>query len=571
MARGYAIGVDFGTASARTLLLDLASGEEKAVSELPYEHGVIDTELPATGERLPIDWALHDPADYLATLEAGVKAVLAQHPGAADEVVGIGLDATSCTVLPVNAGGVPLCQTAPWAERPHAWPKLWKHHAAQPVANRLNEVAEERGEKWLARYGGRISSEWYFPKLIEIWLEDRAVYEAAARFLEVTDWVVWQLCGNERRSACPAAYKALWSPTEGVPSREYFEAAYPGFSEPDEKLGREFYPLGTSAGPLTAEWSQRLGLPGTVAVAVGNVDSFVSFPGTGAEGAGKWVMVVGTSICDMVVHETEVLLSGITGVAPDGILPGLYGYEAGQPAVGDMLGWFAATFSPGGPDQAGASLPELERAAAGVAPGASGLVALDWWNGNRSVLADADLSGVFAGLTLQTSAAEMYRALMESIAFGNRAILDNFRDNGFNIDEVVACGGIAEKSPLLMQLFADSSGLPVSVPASQQVPARGSALFGAVAGGRAAGGFASIEEACAALGPGTARTYKPGQSSAGQSPAGQSPAGQYEAVYAVWKGLHDMLGRDHKEWLHQLKALKRAHTAAGAGPERTAG
>jgi L-ribulokinase len=558
VARGYAVGVDFGTASARTLLLDLSTGEEKSVSEQVYEHGVIDSELPGTGEQLPIDWALHDPGDYMVALEAGIKEVLAEHPAASSQVVGIGVDATSCTVLPTDRAGVPLCKQAVWAKRPHAWPKLWKHHSAQPVANRLNEVAAERGEKWLARYGGRISSEWYFPKLIELWLEDRAVYDAASAFVEVTDWVVWQLCGNERRSACPAAYKALWSPDEGIPGRDFFEAAYPGLSRPNEKLGSTFYPLGSCAGRLRPEIAEPLGLSSDVAVAVGNVDSFVSFPGAGAEGAGKWVMVVGTSICDMVVHADEVLLSGITGVARDGILPALYGYEAGQPAVGDMLAWFGATIggTASGRARAGETLSRLERGAAALAPGSTGLVALDWWNGNRSVLADADLSGVIAGLSLQTSAVEIYRALLESIAFGNRVVLDNFRDNGFEIDEVVACGGIAEKSPLLMQLFADTTGVPVNVAASQQVPARGSALFGAVAAGAGAGGFASISEACTALAPGIARTYKP-------DPQATST---YEAVYAVWKGLHDMLGRNQTALLHQLKRLKREGAPAGTSP-----
>ena len=344
-SHGYAIGVDFGTGSARTLLLDLRSGEELALCELAYPHGVIDDILPETHERLPLDWALHDPDDYRYVLEAGIQAVLTERPDAASGVVGIGIDATSCTVLPVTADGTPLCELAMWRARPHVWPKLWKHHAAQHVANRLNEVALERKEAFLARYGGRISSEWYFPKLIEIWLEDRGVYDASAAFIEVADWVVWYLSGHQRRSACPAAYKALWSEADGIPSAAYFDAAYPGFSEPAAKLGSQFFPLGSSAGPVRPDLARKLGLPDNVAVAVGNVDSFVSFPGAGAEGAGTYVMVIGTSICDLVVHPTEITLPGITGVAKDGIVPGLFGYEAGQPAVGDMLGWFADLLS----------------------------------------------------------------------------------------------------------------------------------------------------------------------------------------------------------------------------------
>ncbi|HMK96267.1 MAG TPA: ribulokinase, partial [Acidimicrobiales bacterium] len=536
----FAIGVDFGTASARTLLLDLSDGRERAVCELPYPHGVIDDIVPETGQRLPLDWALHDPDDYLAVLEKGIATVIGEVPEAAAGVIGIGVDTTCCTVLPVAPDGEPLCRSNRWRKRPHSWAKLWKHHAAQPVANRLNEVALERREAFLARYGGRISSEWYFPKLIEIWLEDREIYDAMADFVEVTDWVVWQLSGKLRRSACPAAYKALWSPEHGLPGTDYFEAAYPGFASPWDKLGHEFYPLGSSAGQLTAQWASRLGLPGEVAVAVGNVDSFVSFPGIGAEGAGKFVMVVGTSICDMVVHADEILLNGITGVAKEGILPSLYGYEAGQPAVGDMLGWFAEVLAQGPPEK---TLPGLELSASTLVPGQTGLVALDWWNGNRSVLGDQDLSGVIAGLTLQSTAVDIYRALLESIAFGTKAILENFHEAGLKVDQIVACGGIAEKSPFLMQLLSDVSGLPLEVPASSQVPARGSALFGAVAAGPGRSGFPDIVAAARALRPTAGRRYIPN--------GANTPT--YYAVYKVWKGLHDTLGRGHAEWLHELK------------------
>lgn len=544
----YAIGLDFGTASARTLLLDLSSGEELAVSELAYADGVIDTTLPGTAERLPADWALQNPEDYTAVLDAGITNVLGQVRGAAERVVGIGLDFTSCTVLPVTDGGVPLCTLPAWRNRPHAWPKLWKHHSAQHVADRLNEVAAERREPFLARYGGRISSEWYFPKLIEIWLEDREIYAAASAFVEATDWVVWHLCGQQRRSACPAAYKAMWSETYGLPGGAFFEAAYPGFSRPADKLGNTFYPLGSRAGHLRADLARKWGLAETVAVAVGNVDSFVSFPGAGAEGSSTYVMVIGTSICDLVVHPQEVMLEGITGVAKDGIIPGLYGYEAGQPAVGDMFGWFAENLgNAGGAGSVAGTLRQLERAAAALAPAQTGLVALDWLNGNRSVLADADLSGVIAGLTLQTSAADIYRALLESVAFGNKAIMDNFGSRGLELNEIVACGGIAEKSPLLMQLIADVSGRNVSVPSSSQVPARGSALFGAVAAGPEASGFSNVAEAATALRPATAATYYPRPSA----------TATYERVYRIWKDLHDTLGRAQAGWLHGLKQLKR--------------
>jgi len=532
-----AIGIDFGTESGRVLLLDLDTGGELAVQVVPYTSGVIDRQLPASGESLPPDWALQDPDDWVTVIERGVPAALAQAGVPSDSVVGLGVDFTSCTVLPAAADGTPLCRLDAWRERRHAWPKLWKHHAAQPVADRLNEVALERGEEFLGRYGGRISSEWYFPKLIELWLEDREVYDAAAAFIEATDWIVWWLTAVQARQACTAGYKALWSPDEGLPRVEFFEAAYPGFARPAEKLGTSFAPLGTRAGTLRPELARRLGLPESVAVAVGNVDSFVSVPGAGVERPGTYVMVVGTSICDMVVHPREIRLPGITGVLRDGILPGLYGYEAGQVAVGDMLAWFVDTIDAGRDGYA-----ELERAAAALGPGETGLLAIDWWNGSRTILADADLSGAILGLTLQSSPAEIYRALLEAVAFGNRRIMDNFEEHGLPIDEIVACGGIAEKSPLTMQLIADTVGLPVKIPASSEIPARGAALFGAVA----AGAFDDVTAAIAATRPAIARTYTP-------DPAAKAV---FDRVYAVYREFYELLGRSRVELLHDLKRIR---------------
>ncbi len=537
----YALGVDFGTESGRALLLDLRSGAEVAVSEVAYAHGVIDRELPLGAGRsedgeLPPDWALQHSDDWLAVLDTAIPAVLEQVPHARERVVGLGVDFTSCTVLPVTADGLPLFKQERWRPRRHAWPKLWKHHAAQPIADRLNEVAAARGEAFLSRYGGRISSEWYFPKLIELWLEDRELYDACDGFVEATDWIVWQLTGKEVRQSCTAGYKAMWSPEEGLPPVAYFQDAYPGFDRPAEKLGTEFAPLGTRAGTLRPELAARYGLPELVAVAVGNVDSFVSVPGAGVQSPGTFVMVVGTSICDLVIDPTEVRLPGITGVVRDGILPGLYGYEAGQAAVGDMLAWFVQTLAP-----PGAEYTALEREAAAIGPGASGLVALDWWNGNRSILADADLSGALFGLTLQTTSAQIYRALLESIAFGSRRIIENFEEHGLKLNEIVACGGIAEKSPLTMQLLADTSGLRVSVPDSTQIPARGSALFGAVA----AGFFPDIDSAIAATRPGIARSYAPNADS----------KAIYDQLYSVYRGLYELLGRSDVELLHRLKRI----------------
>ncbi len=532
----YSIGIDFGTESGRVLLLNLDTGEQSVPFVVPYPSAVIDRALPGTNEPLPADWALQDPDDWTNVILKGVPEALERTGIDPQSVVGLGVDFTSCTVLPVAADAQPLCTHEAWRGRRHAWPKLWKHHAAQPVADRINAVAIERGERWLERYGGRISSEWYFPKLIQIWLEDREVYDATDGFLEATDWIVSWLTGVQLRQTCTAGYKALWSPDEGFPSDEYFEAAFPGFSNPTQKLGTDFVPLGSPAGQLLPELAQRLGLPPSVVVAVGNVDSFVSVPGAGVSDAGTFVIVIGTSICDMVVHQEEIRLPGITGVLRDGILPGLYGYEAGQAAVGDMLAWFVAKL--GG----GASYEELEAAAAEIEPGETGLLAFDWWNGNRTILADADLSGALLGLTIQSSAAEIYRALLESIAFGNRRIMDNFEQYGMPLHRIVACGGIAERSPLMMQLLADTSGRVVSVPAAAEIPARGAALFGAVA----AGAFADIGAAVDATQLGTAQTYEPKPEA----------VAVYERVYEIYRELYETLGRSHSDWLHGLKRIR---------------
>ena len=536
------------------LLLDLRSGEEIAAVEVRYPHGVIDSSLPEGGSELVPDTALQDPGDYLEVLYRGIPDALAAGGVSPEEVIGLGIDFTSCTVLPVTKDGTPLCRMDEWSTRPHAWVKLWKHHAAQPVADRLNDVATARNEGFLSRYGGRLSSEWYFPKLIQVWLEDRAVYDAMYAFVEATDWVVWHLTGSLLRASCSAGYKACWSATEGLPTQAFFEAAYPGFPDPSEKLGTQFAPPGHRAGFLRADVAARLGLGPHVAVAVGNVDSFVSVAGAGVQEAGVFVTVVGTSICDLVIDRSEIRMPGITGVVENGILPGYFGYEAGQAAVGDMFAWFGDRLL--SLDRAaGASgsnwYAELERGAASIQPGESGLVALDWWNGNRTILGDADLSGVIAGLTLATTPTEIYRALLESVAFGERRIVENFVEHGVAITEVVACGGIAERSDLMMQLLADVTKLPVTIPASSQIPARGAALFGGVAAGSERGGFDDVETAVATLKPATQRSFEP-------SPLDTST---YEDLYSVFCSLHDALGRDHVEWLHRLKQIRRTVTA----------
>jgi L-ribulokinase len=545
----YALGIDFGTLSGRVLLLDLETGAERAVEEVHYPHGVIDRVLPGTSHSLPPDWSLQDPGDYLTVLHRGVPAVLRRAGVDGNAVVGIGIDFTSCTVLPTTADGTPLCQLDRFAGHPHAWPKLWKHHAAQPWADRLTAVAESRREPFLARYGGRISSEWYFPKLFEVYFEDQEVYEGMAHFVEATDWIVWQLTGTLARNSCTAGYKALWTPDHGFPDWDYFRAVDPTFPPPAEKIGTTFYPLGTRAGTLKPELAKAWGLSDSVAVAVGNVDAHVSMVGAGVTAPGTMVMVIGTSICDLVITDDEQLVPGITGVIRDGVIPGYFGYEAGQVAVGDMYAWFCEHALPPryheAADRRGISVyTYLEELATPLEPGATGLLALDWWNGNRSVLGDADISGLVVGLSLATQPEEIYRALLESTAFGSRVIVENFRRHGVPIDAIVACGGIAHRSPLLMQLYADIIGVPVRVLDSSETPARGSAIFGAVA--HAGGDPKALSMLTERLAPAVATTYEPRD-------AYRVP---YDTLFNWYQELYETFGRTRKDLMHGLKALR---------------
>jgi L-ribulokinase len=331
----YAIGVDFGTESGRALLVEVGTGREVATAVYPYANGVIDEKLPETGVALASDWALQDPEDYLRTFQVAIPGVLKDAGVSPEDVIGLGIDFTACTMLPVRSDGTPLCTVAPWRGEPHAWVKLWKHHAAQPEADQINRVARETGQAWLDRYGGKISSEWFFSKALQILTEAPEVYAAADRLIEAADWVVWQLTGIETRNSCTAGYKAMWSKREGFPPAAYFQALHPAFaSVVDGKMSRDIRPVGERAGGLTPQAAAWTGLlPGT-AVAIANVDAHVAVPAATVTDVGRMVMIMGTSICHMVLGREEHIVPGMCGCVEDGIIPGFFGYEAGQSCVG---------------------------------------------------------------------------------------------------------------------------------------------------------------------------------------------------------------------------------------------
>lgn len=550
MGRKYVLGLDFGTESGRALLVAVDTGEEVATAVQAYPDGVIDDALPGSGVKLGPDWALQNPRDYLYVLEQTVPQVLKKAGVSGDDVIGIGTDFTACTMLPIDKAGTPLCMKPEFAENPHAWVKLWKHHAAQPEADRINEVAAERGEAFLQRYGGKISSEWFFPKALQILNEAPEIYDAADRFIEAGDWIVLQLCGEEKRNACAAGYKAMWD--EGYPNQEFLKALNPRFENVVQaKMREDVYPAGTRAGGLLAEIAEKTGLKAGTAVAVGGIDAHVAVPATTVTEPGKMVMIMGTSLCHMVCGTEKTSIDGMCGVVKEGILPGYYGYEAGQSAVGDIFAWFVENCVPAPvakkAEQEHTDLHGLLSCqAAGLKPGESGLLALDWWNGNRSVLVDADLTGLMVGMTLTTTPAEMYRALLEATAFGTYKIIRDLDAGGCPIDELYACGGLPSKNPFLMQLYADVTNRAIKVSASDQTVALGSAMWGAVAAGKAAGGYDDITAAAKQMAKLRAEMYTP-------NPEAHAV---YERLFAEYERLHDLFGRGGDPVMKSLKALK---------------
>jgi L-ribulokinase len=550
----YVVGVDFGSLSGRAVVVRVADGEELATAVHEYGDGVIDERLPS-GEPLPPDWALQNPDDWVEVLRRAVPEALRLAGIDPEHVIGLGTDFTACTVLPTDADGQPLCRIPGWERRPHAWPKLWRHHAAQPQADRINALAHARREPWIGRYGGKISSEWEYAKALQVLEEDREVYDETVRWIEAADWIVWQLTGHETRNVCTAGYKGIHQ-DGAYPTAEYLAELHPDFADfATTRLGHDLLPLGTRAGTLSAEAAAWTGLPTTTVVCVGNVDAHVSAPAACATDPGQMLAVIGTSTCHVMVGDRLAEVDGMCGVVEGGIVAGHPGYEAGQSGVGDIFAWWVRNGVPDRYHDEAARLglsvhQHLTDLCAGDPVGAHGLLALDWMSGNRSVLVDHELSGVVVGLTLATRTEDVFRALLESTAFGTRRIIDAFGEADVPVRDLVVAGGLL-KNPELMQIYADVLGRPLSTAASAQGPALGSAIHAAVA----AGAYPDVPAAAAAMGRVIRDAYTP-------DPERHR---EYTALYEDYKTLHDHFGRGGDDVLHRLRARRnRAHAQRGA-------
>lgn len=549
----YTIGLDFGTLSVRAELVSMSDGREEAACIFEYPHAVMEHTLP-DGTPLPDKFALQHPQDYIDGLTYTVRGVLEKSGVRPEQIVGIGMDVTSASILPVFKDKTPLCLTEAFSAEPHAYIKLWKHHAGEEEAAEIDRIGRALGEPWVQMYGGKVSAEWATPKVLETLHKAPAVYETADYFLEVMDWLVWILTDSLSTSTSAAGYKALHHHEYGFPSEAFFKALDPRM----EHFIRDKYDLpvlraGGRAGLLTAEMAQVLGLKAGTPVSVPAIDAHCSILGGGVDDPNEMMIVMGTSSCHLLLTEGTISVPGMQGVVKDGILPDYYGSEAGQSCVGDLFAWYMERMVPASYAQeakeAGISVHELMcRKLKGYRAGASGLIALDWMGGVRSPLMDFDLSGLILGLNLKTRPEDIYLCLIEATAFGTRAIIDSYENAGVPINRIVLGGGIPRKNPFLVQVYADVLGRPMELAASDQACALGAAILGAAAAGKEASGYADVHEAIRALAGQKLQTVQP-------DPA-QTKA--YDQLYATYLELMDHFGRGGSDLMKRMLHLRRS-------------
>lgn len=551
MKQTYTIGVDFGTQSARAVLCRVSDGAVLSESECPYAHGVMSDRLPC-GTPLPPDYALQHPQDFLDALHATVHGVLDQSDINRADVIGMGMDFTCSTPMPVDQHGEPLCFDPRFERNPHAYIKLWKHHAAQWEAARLTELMREHDPELLPCVGGRLSPEAFFPKVWQVLREAPDVFDATDRFLEVGDWLTQRLTGNENLARSLATHKAQYREGVGYPPLlQYADPRLAGMI--GAKVRGKLIDIGAVSGYLTARQAAWLGLPAGIVVTAPHPDAMASLPALGITGPGPAALAAGTSSAMILCYSQFLPVEGTTSIMLDNTLPGLYGYASGQAAFGDLLGWFVSRCAPeevlrAAQDAHISAHEELSRRAALLHPGESGLICLDWWNGNRSCLADMRLSGMLLGMTLQTRPEEIYRALMEGLGFGLRCIIDSHERAGVPIRALHVSGGISYKTPLFMQLLSNIIQRPLYISKPLPTPAVGMAILSACAAGTQKGGYDQLDEASARMSCLSDIRYQPDA----------SQAAAYDALYQEYIALHDYFGRGANDVMKRLRDLSAA-------------
>lgn len=481
----YSMGIDFGTLSGRAVIVDIETGEEKATSVCEYKHAVMSDKF-VNGESLPADYALQHPQDYLDVLYYIINDSIEKSGVDSKDIIGVGVDFTASTVMPVTEDGTPLCFLSEYVNNPHSYVKLWKHHAAQKEADEINALAKETNAKWLDSYGGTISCEWMFPKILQILREDEKLYNDTFRFIEAGDWIVWQLTGRETHSVCTTGFKGMWNEKDGYPDKEFFKKLDSRMENIiGDKVSQNVIKLSEIAGYITEEVAKKTGLKSGTPVAPVFIDAHAALPALGIVNSGSLLMIIGTSTCHILIGDKGSFVPGISGYVKDGIVDNLYAYEAGQACVGDSFDWFVNNCVPHKyyleAEEQGINIHKYLRSKAEMlSPGSNGVIALDWWNGNRTPYVNGNLSGVIAGLDINTTPEQIYRALIESTAYGTKRIIEIYEENGIEIKILYAAGGIAEKDEMLMQIYADVTGREILLSGTAQACAYGSAVLGAV-------------------------------------------------------------------------------------------
>ena len=537
MEKKYTIGLDFGTSSGRAVLVETETGRVAAGSEACYPHRVMDQFLP-DGTKLGADWALQHPQDYIEVMEKTVRAVMKKSKVEKEQVIGLAIDFTSCTILPVDAEKKPLCMIEKFVSRPHAYAKLWKHHAAWREADYIEQQLHVK-----------LSSELLLPKILEILNEDYEVYHSADQILEAGDWLGQILTGTRARSASMASYKAMWNKEEGYGLSQSFRILHPLLEDLTEtKLSGEIYYPGECIGYLLPEWAARLGLTDRTAVSAGIIDAHAAVPGCGITKPGQMMLAIGTSTVQVILEDIPYMDEGVYGNVRDAVVSGHYAWESGIAAAGDTYQWFiekciSAEYASAAEREREDIYRYLEKKAQILNPGAGGMLALEWWNGNKTPYMDSGRRGVMVGYTLSTKPEEIYRALLEATAFGTKRILEAFNQAGVNIREIYACGGIPVKNDLLMQICADVLGCEIRVSATEYISALGAAMYAAVAAGKEQGGHLTIQEAAYCMKEKQKRIFRPVTEN----------VKKYQELYALYRQLSELFQPGKNDLMTRLK------------------
>ncbi len=545
----FTIGIDFGENSASAILVNVSNGKLVASTTNNYPHGIITDKLPGTDIELGLNWALQHPSDYINALKRTVPKLLKESQIQPEQIIGIGISFQGSTLIPTLKDGTPLALIEDYKNEPHAWPKHWTHFAAREKAEQLTQIAIDRLEIFLDRYGGRINSDWFFPKVWEIFDESLSIYNAADRLIEASDWLVWQLTGVESRSLSTAGFKALWSKQEGFPLETFFGVMHPTLTNVvSEKMMEEVTPVGVQVGELSeiaANWMKLI--PG-IPVSTGMLSNYAAVPAATVTEPGKLVLILDNLFSHLVLSNREFHIPGIHGMVEDGIIPGLNLYEAGQASGFNQLTWFMENSLPRNFESEARKRKVdlytlIEEKAMALEPAQSGLVALDWWNGTQSILQREDLRGLLLGFSLKTKPEEIYRTLIEASAFGTRKIFETFIASGMAIDEIIVTNADPGKNRLLLNILANVSGMEIKVAESPFASALGAAMFASVAAGEELGGYATIEDASSKMARLKGKTFIPNN----------ADKQTYNRLYSEYTQLHDYFGYEHNNVMIRLK------------------